>query len=103
MIDIFQPFLRKFIIVFFDDILAYSKSIVEHLPHLRQVFTALRSHQLFSKYQKCILCQPQIEYLGHIIDAMGVSTDPAKIQAIVYCPPSTSLKVMRILGSHRIL
>ena len=95
MNDMFQPFLRRFVLVFFDDILVYSKLTAEHLRHLHQVFIALRSHQLFANAKKSVLCQPKIEYLGHIIDATRVSTDPAKIQVMVDWPSSISLKALR--------
>ena len=95
MNDVFQFFLRKFVLVFFDDILVYGRSVEEHLEHLCQAFTALRSHKLFANSKKSLFSQPRIEYLGHIIDAMGVSADPAKIQTLVDWPTPTSLKAVR--------
>ena len=83
MNDVFHPFLRRFVLVFFGDILVYSKSAADHLRHLRRVLTVLRSHQLFVNAKKIVFCQPEIEYLGHIIDTTGVSTNLVKIQAMV--------------------
>jgi hypothetical protein len=80
---ILEKFLRKFVLVFFDDILIYSKSLTEHIGHLTAVFTCLRENQLFAKRKKCTFAQKQVEYLGHIITGKGVATDPAKIAAIV--------------------
>ncbi|GAU35886.1 hypothetical protein TSUD_383780 [Trifolium subterraneum] len=68
---IFQPFLRRFVIVFFDDILVYSRTLDEHLEHLETVFQCLASNQFFLKMSKCTFAQPSISYLGHIITANG--------------------------------
>ncbi|XP_026419421.1 uncharacterized protein LOC113315345 [Papaver somniferum] len=79
MNEVFQPFLRKFLLVFFDDILIYSKSMEDHALHLQQVFSLLRQHSLFFKLFKCVFAQPQLDYLGHLISAEGVAADPDKI------------------------
>ena len=80
---IFAKFLRKFVLVFFDDILVYSKSLSEHETHLKQVLQVLRNHQLKAKMSKCKFEQKQVEYLGNVISGQGVATDPAKIQDII--------------------
>jgi hypothetical protein len=82
MNQLLQPLLRKFALVFFDDILIYSKVVAEHCDHVQQVLQILRKNKLFAKSSKCTFGQQQIEYLGHIISAEGVSTDPSKIQAV---------------------
>ena len=64
-------------LVFLDDILIYSKSFTEHLKHLEQVLEVLQTNQLYLKQSKCSFAQTQLEYLGHIISAAGVATDPA--------------------------
>jgi hypothetical protein len=64
MNDILSPFLRKFVLVFLDDILVYSPSLEEHISHLRQVLSLLRQHQLFMKLSKCSFAQKQLEYLA---------------------------------------
>jgi hypothetical protein len=79
---IFSPFLRKFVIVFLDDILIYSPSWSEHLEHLRLVLDKLREAQLYAKLSKCEFGKTSIHYLGHIISDAGVSTDPEKTQAM---------------------
>jgi hypothetical protein len=82
MNKVFGPYLRKFVLVSFDDILVYSGSLAEHSNHLRQVLQVLRSNYLTAKMSKCVFATDKVEYLGHIISAYGVATDPAKISAI---------------------
>ena len=86
MNDIFRPFLRKFILVFFDDILVYSKNLSDHLQHLKNTFELLQQHSLLAKKSKCYFAQTLVEYLGHYISAQGVSTDPRKIEAVQNWP-----------------
>jgi hypothetical protein len=64
---IFAPYVRKFLLVFMDDILVYSKSMEDHVEHLKVVFQTLQQHQFFVKYSKCSFAQNKLEYLGHII------------------------------------
>ncbi|GJU79688.1 retrovirus-related pol polyprotein from transposon 17.6 [Tanacetum coccineum] len=82
MNEVFKSFLRKFTLVFFDDILIYSKSLEEHVIHLRAMLEVIRKHQLYAKLSKCVFGIRKDEYLGHVISAKGVSTDLAKIKAI---------------------
>jgi hypothetical protein len=65
--QIFAAHLRKFILVFFDDVLIYSKYMTEHINHLQQVMAILRSNSLTAKRSKCVFAADQVEYLGHII------------------------------------
>jgi hypothetical protein len=88
---IFAPFLRKFVLVFFDDILIYSKSLDDHALHLTEVLSTLRANSLTAKWSKCVFPSPQVEYLSHIIYAMGVATDPAKISTIRNWPQPKSI------------
>lgn len=88
MNEVFADYLRKLILVFFDDILIYSRTWLEHLSHLRIVFQLLVRHQLFLKQSKCAFAQSQIAYLGHMVTANGVKVDYSKISAIMdwhYC------------------
>jgi hypothetical protein len=70
--DIFRPYLRKFILVFFDDILVYSANIHDHLSHLKINLEVLRAHRLFTKKSKCRFGCSEIDYLGHLISADSV-------------------------------
>jgi hypothetical protein len=89
---IFSQHLQKFVLVFFDDILVYS--LEEHLDHLHTVLYLLRNHQLKAKLSKCLFGQPQVEYLGHIISAQGVQTDPGKIhETVKWAVPETVKKL----------
>lgn len=82
MNSILSKYLDKFVIVFIDDILRYSKNEQEHKEHLRIILQILREHQLYAKFSKCEFFQNKIQYLGHIISREGISIDPDKIQAI---------------------
>jgi hypothetical protein len=82
MNSVFEPYLRKFVLVFFDDILIDNKTMSEHLEHLRIVLQLLRENSLTTKESKCTFASSQVEYLGHIINGQGVATDPTKIEAI---------------------
>lgn len=92
---IFEPYLRHFVIVFFDDILVYSRTLEDHHHHLELVFKCLVTHQFFLKRSKCTFAKPSIAYLGHIVSASGVGPDPEKIQAMVSWPQPQSVKQLR--------
>lgn len=95
MNDLFRPYLQKFILVFFDDILIYSRSWEDHLAHLKIVLQILSTNSLFAKESKCRFGVLQVEYLGHVISEQGVSVDPAKIQAVIEWPTPTTAKGVR--------
>lgn len=99
MNTIFKPHLRKFILVFFDDILVYSKNLDEHVKHLKITFQLLLQHSLFVKLSKCSFATLQVEYLGHVISGAGVATKPQNIAAIVNWPiPPNVSKLRGFLG-----
>jgi len=79
MNHILQPYLRKCVLVFLDDILIYSPTLDDHVVHLQEVFELLRQNKLYLKESKCSFAQPSLSYLGHIISSTSVSTDPSKI------------------------
>ena len=91
----FGPYLRKFVIIFFDDILIYSKTFAEHLEHLRKAFEILSLHQFFSKLSKCSFATSQVEYPGHILPHQGVAPMPAKIEAVQNWPTPQSTRALR--------
>lgn len=95
MNSVFQPYLRKFVTVFFDDILVYSQSLVDHLTHLEVVSRNLLQHQLVAKRSKCIFAQQSVEYLGHVVSVRGVQPDNKKIQAMLDWPTPRNLKQLR--------
>ena len=96
---LFAPFLRKFVIVFLDDILVYSTSWSAHLERLRLVLEKLREAQLFAKLSKCAFGQSSIHYLGHIISDAGVSTDPDKTKVMKDWPvPLTATQLRGFIG-----
>ena len=95
MNNIFKRYLRKFVLVFFDDILIYSNSWEEHLQHVKFVLDILRSHNLFLKREKCQFGQTQIKYLGHLIDVEGVSVNPQKVAAMMEWPKPKTPKALR--------
>lgn len=82
MNEIFRPILRKFVLVFFDNVLVYSSTWPEHLHHLHIAFVTFQQHQLSAKMSKCAFAQSTIAYLGHRISGDGVEVDPEKIQAV---------------------
>ncbi|XP_019240554.1 PREDICTED: uncharacterized protein LOC109220546 [Nicotiana attenuata] len=96
MNHLFQKFLRKFVLVFFDDILIYSNNLHDHVGHLKQVFATMVSHNLLAKKSKCAFGVARVEYLGHFITADGVSTDPRKIEAVQQWPIPRTVKQLRV-------
>ena len=82
MNKVFMDELDKFVVVFIDDILIYSKSAEEHEQHLRVVLKKLREHKLYAKFSKCEFWLEKVAFLGHILTAEGVAVDPEKVEAV---------------------
>ena len=98
MNDVLQSFLRRFVLVFFDDILIYSSSWSEHLC-VRLVLDTLRAHDLHLKRSKCSFGSSSVAYLGHVISAGGVAMDSAKVEAVTSWPePRLARGVRGFLG-----
>jgi len=95
MNSIFAKVLRKFVLVFFDDILVYILDWKTHIQHLRQVLELLRKHTLFAKLSKCSFGQTQMEYLRHVVSRDGVKVDSTKIQAVTHWPIPSSIRQLR--------
>lgn len=92
---VFKPYLDKFVVVFIDDILVFSRSLSEHEEHLRKVLEVLRENQLYAKLKKCEFWLKEVAFLGHIISENGVSVDPEKIKAIMEWPRPTNVPEVR--------
>jgi len=80
---IIRPFLDKFMVVFIDDILIYSRTREEHAEHLRTVLNILREKQLYAKLSKCDFWMSEIQFLGHVIFVQGISVDPSKVEVVL--------------------
>ncbi|GKF05125.1 putative reverse transcriptase domain-containing protein, partial [Tanacetum coccineum] len=77
-----KPYLDKFMIVFIDDILIYSRNKEEHAKHLRIILELLKKEKLYAKFSKCDFWISIVQFLGHVIDSRGIYVDPAKIKAV---------------------
>jgi hypothetical protein len=95
MNGVFREYLDKFVQVFIDDILIYSRTTEEHDEHLRLVLQCLREHKLYGKLSKCSFYQSRIHYLGHVISGEGIAVDPAKVEAIMEWPAPTNVTEVR--------
>ncbi|WVZ51259.1 LOW QUALITY PROTEIN: hypothetical protein U9M48_002418 [Paspalum notatum var. saurae] len=83
MNSVFMKELDKFVVVFIDDILIYSKDEKEHEEHLRIVLTRLREHKLYAKFSKCAFWLKEVGFLGHILSEKGVAVDPSKVECVL--------------------
>ncbi|KAL0539536.1 hypothetical protein IC582_023751 [Cucumis melo] len=95
MNSIFRSYLRKFVLIFFDDILIYSRGMEEHIYHLELVFEVLREHKLYANKKKCSFAFQRVEYLGHIVSGQGVEVDTEKIKSIKQWPVLSNVKELR--------
>jgi hypothetical protein len=95
MNSVFMPELDKFVVVFIDDILIYSKNEEEHAKQLRIVLTHLREHQLYAKFSKCAFWLEEIQFLGHVLSAKWIAVDPSKINDILEWKYPTSVHQVR--------
>nr|ADC55379.1 gag-pol polyprotein [Oryza brachyantha] len=99
MNKVFMEYLDKFVVVFIDDILIYSKSEEEHEQHLRIVLEKLREHQLYAKFSKCDFWLHEVKFLGHVINAQGVAVDPSNVESVIkWTPPKTVSQIRSFLG-----
>ncbi|GKG08762.1 putative reverse transcriptase domain-containing protein, partial [Tanacetum coccineum] len=100
-----KPYLDKFIIVFIDDILIYSKNDKEQEKHLKIILELLKEEKLYAKFLKCDFWLDSVQFMGHVIDRNGVHVDPAKVEAIKsWAAPTTPMEVrqfLRLAGYYR--
>ncbi|GJY15057.1 putative reverse transcriptase domain-containing protein [Tanacetum coccineum] len=94
-----KPYLDKFVIVFIDDILIYSKNEKDHKEHLKAILELLKKEKLYAKFSKCEFWIPKVQFLGHVIDSKGIHVDPAKIESIKdWASPKTPTEIRQFLG-----
>ncbi|GJR14091.1 putative reverse transcriptase domain-containing protein [Tanacetum coccineum] len=94
-----KPYLDKFVIVFIDDILIYSRYKEEHANHLRIILELLKKEKLYAKFSKCDFWISIVQFLGHVIDKQGIHVDPAKIEAVKnWASPTTPTEIRQFLG-----
>jgi hypothetical protein len=99
MNSVFMPELDKFVMVFIDDILIYSKSMKEHEEHLQIVLQWLQDHQLYAKFSKCEFWIKEVPFLGHVVSPEGITVDPGKVKEVLeWKPPTTVSEVRSFLG-----
>src|SRR4051812_37302591 len=99
MNSIFMEYLDKFVVVYLDDIIIYSKNEGEHAEHLRLVLMKVREHRLYAKFSKCEFWLPEVTYLGHVISAKGIVVSPERVQDVLdWTPPESVKQVRSFLG-----
>ncbi|WVZ58161.1 LOW QUALITY PROTEIN: hypothetical protein U9M48_008462, partial [Paspalum notatum var. saurae] len=99
MNSVFMNELDKFVVVFIDDILIYSKNEEEHREHLRIVLTRLREHKLYAKFSKCAFWLKEVSFLGHILSEKGVAVDPGKVESVLnWKQPESVSEIRSFLG-----
>nr|ABB46832.2 retrotransposon protein, putative, Ty3-gypsy subclass [Oryza sativa Japonica Group] len=99
MNQVFMEYLDKFVVVFIDDILIYSRTKEEHEEHLRLALEKLREHQLYAKFSKCEFWLSEVKFLGHVISAGGVAVDPSNVESVTnWKQPKTVSEIRSFLG-----
>ena len=92
---VFRPYLDKFVVIFIDDILIYSKTEEEHSEHLRIILQSLREHKLYAKLSRCEFWLVEVIFLGHVIFKEGTKVDPRKVKAVTEWPRPINITEVR--------
>jgi hypothetical protein len=99
MNKVFMEYLDKFVVVFIDDILVFSRSEEEHEEHWRLVLQKLREHWLYAKFSKCAFWLKEVSFLGHIITDGGIAVDPSKVRDVLnWSPPKNVPEIKSFIG-----
>uniref|UniRef100_A0A251UV05 Putative reverse transcriptase domain-containing protein n=1 Tax=Helianthus annuus TaxID=4232 RepID=A0A251UV05_HELAN len=95
MNQLFRPFIGKFVVVYFDDVLIYSPNFDEHVKHVRQVLTLLRRDNLYAAKKKCVFMVPKVLFLGYVVSGDGIQVDESKVAAVKQWPAPTTITEVR--------